>query len=243
LEHGLCGDAAQTSELFPDDARFRRITLECRGHGASQAGDVAKFSITTFASDLEALVESRGLAPLVIGGVSMGAAVALRLAVRRPKLVRGVILVRPAWVASAAPDNMKPNAEVGQLLGSYAANEARRFFLAGETASRLKKDAPDNLASLVGFFSSARPAVTSALLRAIASDGPGVSEAEVRRIEAPTLVIGTKQDVVHPLAYAEALAMLIPNSRLVEVTAKSRDGSRYVQDVRTALVSFLEEFA
>jgi pimeloyl-ACP methyl ester carboxylesterase len=243
LQHGLCGDAAQTAEVFPDDPRFRRVTLECRGHGASEAGDAAGFSIATFASDLVALIELHSLAPLVLGGVSMGAAIALRVAVRRPEVVRGLVLARPAWVVNAAPDNMKPNAEVGRLLGEYPTDEARRQFLTGKTAKRLAADAPDNLVSLTGFFSRAPLAVTSVLLGAIASDGPGVSEAETRRIAAPTLIIGTKQDVIHPLAHAEALASLIPDSRLVEVTAKSRDRAQYVREFRDALSGFLGEFA
>src|SRR5262249_50888787 len=144
--------------------RFRRVTLECRGHGASEAGEAAGLSIATFASDLEAFIESRGFAPLVVGGVSMGAAVALRLAVRRPELVRGLVLARPAWVTRAAPNNMTSNAEVGRLLGEYPADEARRLFLASETARRLTEAAPDNLVSLTGFFSRARLAVTSTLL-------------------------------------------------------------------------------
>jgi pimeloyl-ACP methyl ester carboxylesterase len=61
-------------------------------------------------------IESRELAPLVVGGVSLGAAIALRLAVRRPELVCGLILARPAWVTRAAPDNMKPNAKCGARL-------------------------------------------------------------------------------------------------------------------------------
>ena len=172
----------------------------------------------------------------------MGAAIALRLAVRRPELVRGLVLARPAWVASAAPDNMLPNAEVGRLLGAYPADEARRLFLAGETAKRLEAEAPDNLASLTGFFSRAPVSVTSALLRAIAADGPGVTEAEARGIAAPTLIIGTKQDYVHPLAHAETLASLIRDSRLVEVTPKSQNRARYVRDFRAALAGFFGEF-
>lgn len=243
LQHGLCGDAQRTAEVFPDDSRFRRITMECRGHGASEAGDPTGFSIATFASDLAALIESRGLAPLFVGGVSMGAAIALRLAVRRPELVRGLVLARPAWVASAAPDNMRPNAEAGRLLGAYPPDEGRRLFLAGETARRLAEDAPDNLVSLTGFFSRAPLAVTSALLQAIASDGPGISEAEARRIAAPTLIIGTAQDVIHPFVHAETLASLIPNSRLLELTPKSKDRVQYVRGFRAALAGFLGEYA
>lgn len=242
LQHGLCGDALQTTELFPDDTRFRRVTLECRGHGGSDPGDATSFSIATFALDVAAFIDCRGLAPVVLGGVSMGAAIALRVAVRRPELVRGLILARPAWVADAAPDNMRPNAEVGRLLGAYPSDEARRLFQSGATAKRLATDAPDNLASLNGFFSREPLRVTAALLQAIAADGPGVTEAQLREIAVPTLVLGTKQDVVHPLAHALTLASLIPGSRFAEVTPKAQDRAGYVRDVRAALAAFLGGF-
>jgi pimeloyl-ACP methyl ester carboxylesterase len=242
FQHGLCGEAGQTEEAFPDDPRFRRITLECRGHGASEAGPVAIFSIATFADDLAALIEANGLAPVVVGGISMGAAIALRLAVRRPDLVRGLILARPAWVTRAAPENMAPNAEVGRLLAALPADEAQKAFLANESAKRLAETAPDNLASLQGFFSRKPQTVTAALLQAIAGDGPAVSEKEVQSIGAPTLVIGCGRDAVHPLAHAETLTALIPDARLVKITAKADSRTHYVADFRAALSAFLTDF-
>lgn len=242
FQHGLCGDARQTEEAFPDEARLRRLTLECRGHGGSQPGDPAAFSIATFADDVAALIETVG-APAVIGGISMGAAIALRLAVRRPELVRGLVLARPAWTTAAAPANMAPNAEVGRLLSALPPLEARNAFAGTRTALRLQAEAPDNLASLLGFFHREPIAVTAALLTAIAADGPGVSEEEVRAIRVPTLVVGHDRDAIHPLAHARALAAAIPGARLAEITPKATDKARYVADFRHALSSFLSEFA
>ncbi|WP_274626325.1 alpha/beta fold hydrolase [Arvimicrobium flavum] len=241
FQHGLCGDAGQPAELFPEDARLRRITLECRGHGASEAGDTDRFGIATFARDVAAVADMTQSLPLVVGGVSMGAAIALRLAVKRPDLVCGLILVRPAWVTDAAPANMAPNAEVGRLLAALAGDEARKIFLAGETAKRLAAEAPDNLASLAGFFDRPNRAVTAALLQRISADGPGVSEDDLRALRVPTLVIGHGQDFVHPLAHAERLAALVPGSRLVRVTPKAENRARHVADVRDALQNFLKE--
>ncbi len=61
FQHGLCGDAQQTIEAFPLDPRFRRMTLEARGHGGSEAGDPDLFSIRTFAADIVAFIETYGL--------------------------------------------------------------------------------------------------------------------------------------------------------------------------------------
>ena len=243
FQHGLCGDARQTAEVFPDDPRLRRITLECRGHGASETGDPAHFSIATFADDLIALLEQLDRAPHVIGGISMGAAITLRIAVQRPELVWGLILARPAWITEAAPHNTAPNAEVGRLLATLPADKARAAFEAGGTARHLAKTAPDNLASLRGFFDRQPLATTAALLQAISADGPGVSEAEVRRLQTPALVIGTRRDAIHPLSHAETLAALIPNARLSVIAAKADDRTRYVAEFQQALNRHLKDFA
>jgi hypothetical protein len=72
--------------------------------------------------------------------------------------------------------------------------------------------APDNLASLRGFFSREPQATTAALLQAIAADGPGVSEEDLRNLEVPTLIVGHDIDYVHLLSYAAAIQLtpLIP---------------------------------
>lgn len=239
--HGLCGDSGQTAEVFPTDTGFRRITIEARGHGRSQAGAFGKLSISTFADDVADYIESALEAPVVVGGISMGAAISLRLAVRRPELVRALVLARPAWRTAAAPENMAPNAEVGHLLAHLPSPAARAAFLAGSTGRRLAAEAPDNLASLTGFFSREPVEVTGALLTAIAKDGPGVTEGDLGGIAAPTLVIGHERDLIHPIAYARALAEQIRTARFIQITPKAEDKVQYVADFRRAMAVFLKD--
>ena len=244
IQHGLCGDARQTAEALPDALGFHRITLECRGHGASDAGDT--FSIGIFTEDLAALIETLP-APVVVGGISMGAAIATRLAITRPDLVRGLILVRPAWVAEAAPSNMAPNAEVGDLLAALPAlpalpaRAARAAFAASATAATLALTAPDNLASLMGFFAREPLAVTAALLTRISADGPGISEDDLRALTIPALVCSTAQDAIHPAALAAQLAQLIPNAELIELPRKGRDKPAHLAALHAAMTRFLQE--
>lgn len=240
FQHGLCGDAAQTREAFPSGG-YRRVTVEARGHGSSEPGDLDKLSIATFAEDLAYFIEHELDAPVVVGGISMGAAISLRLAVRRPDLVKALILARPAWITAGAPANMTPNAEVGRLMASLEPRAAISAFLAGQTGQRLAAEAPDNLTSLTGFFSRQPIKVTASLLCAISNDGPGVTPAEVGSVTVPTLVIGHQQDVIHPLAHAQAVASLIPHARLVEITPKVVSRAQYVSDFHAAIRNFLKE--
>lgn len=239
FQHGLCGDAGQTAEVFPNDERFRRLTVEMRGHGGSDAGDTSIYSIATFTTDLTEFIETRLAPPVTVGGISMGAAIALRLAVRRPDLVRALVLARPAWVTDAAPANMAPNAEVGRLMKHLSPGLAKQTFLAGETARRLANEAPDNLASLIGFFTRSPLDVTSALLTSISGDGPGVTRDEIARVAVPTLVIGTARDCVHPLTFAQTITTMIPGAEFVEVTSKATDRTRYVAEMRSVVGRFL----
>lgn len=243
FQHGLCGDAGQTREAFPAEAGFCRFTLEMRGHGHSEAGDASHFSLDTFTRDLAAFIEGRFEQPVIVGGISMGAAIAARLAVTRPDLVSGLILARPAWVTQSAPENMAANAEVGRLLANQPPDAARESFLAGDTAQQLMRDAPDNLSSLLGFFSRQPLAVTSALLTSISADGPDIGEDQLRHLTIPTLVIGHRQDSVHPLVHAVAIAALIPAARFVEIIPKAEDRSRYISEFHAAIRNFLKDFS
>ncbi|WP_292451967.1 alpha/beta fold hydrolase, partial [Mesorhizobium sp.] len=153
FQHGLGGGEAQVAQTCPTG--FRRITLECRGHGGSGFGERRPFSFEMFADDVLAAADRAGLDRFVAGGVSMGAGIALRLAHRHPERVAGLILVRPAWTFSPAPRNMQPVAEIAELILFHGPEKARAIFAQSETAARLNREAPDNLASLLGYF--ARP--------------------------------------------------------------------------------------
>jgi pimeloyl-ACP methyl ester carboxylesterase len=238
FQHGLCGDARQVAEAMAGLAPQRWTCLECPGHGASDPADAP--SIAGFSADLAALVETLP-GPVVLGGISMGAAMACRLAVTRPGLVRALVLVRPAWVTGPSPPNMAPNAEVGALLSRLPADQARATFAAGATARRLAQEAPDNLASLMGFFDRSPTRQTARLLTAIAGDGPGITPADLRALRLPALICAAPQDSLHPAAHAGRLARLIAGARLVRLPPKGRDKPAHLAALTAALRPFLQE--
>jgi pimeloyl-ACP methyl ester carboxylesterase len=242
FQHGLGGDEAQVANIFPENAA-RRITLECRGQGGSSFGPAGGESIARFACDVEQLADELGITEPVLGGISMGAAIALRLAVRSALRPSGLVLARPAWIAASAPPNMAAYGIVGDLIQHMPMGQAREQFAESDVAIRLSHEAPDNLASLLGFFDRPEPQRFGRLLSAIAQDGPGVSEEEIAALRLPTLIIGHGIDHVHPLGYAQHLAHLIASARLVEITPKAKDPAAYAADFRSALLSFLGELS
>ncbi|TPL83072.1 alpha/beta hydrolase [Mesorhizobium sp. B2-3-13] len=240
FQHGLGGDAAQVAQNFPDGLSRRRLTVECRAQGGASAGSERPFSIAMFADDVLAAADAAGMERFVAGGISMGAAIALRLALHHPDRVSGLLLVRPAWAFDAAPQNMQPYVEVAELIDRLPLDEARDAFASSATATRFRSEAPDNLASLLGFFERENATVFAEVMQSIANDGPGVTRAEAAGLERPTLVIGSGIDLVHPVATARELAETIPNAVFAEVTPKAIDKNSHFAEIRAAIGSFLD---
>ena len=240
-QHGLGATSAQPAEVFPpntEKAKFQRITLICRGHEGSQLGDPQNLSIAQFTDDALALLDHLNLQTIAAGGISLGAAIALRLAALHPTRINALILARPAWVTDPAPQTMKAYTEVARLLASHG-EIGRALFQSGQIYRDLSLASPDNAASLVTFFTRPNPETTTALLSRIPLDGPGITEAQIQSITQPTLILTTPEDHVHPPAYGEALAALIPHATLTSLTPKGRDKPGHIADFKAALSAFL----
>lgn len=239
FQHGLGATCDQPFEIMGDFLGFRRITLECRGHGASDLGSAAELSIATFADDLLALMDHLNIARAHAGGISMGAAITTRFAVLNPLRVRSLCIARPAWFDRAAPENMAVFSVAAAFLDAHGVDEGRARFQASEPFLALESASPDNATSLLGQFDRTDPASTVALLSRLAIDGPGISFADYHALRLPVQVIGHQLDAVHPWSMAQAIADAVPGSQLVEITAKSTSKERYLGEFSSALERFL----
>ena len=238
FQHGLGGDEAQVAQNVPTSA-IHRLTLECRAHGASSLGNARPLSIRMFAEDVLAAATEYGFDRFIIGGISMGAAIALHLAHHHAHRVAGLVLVRPAWTFEASPDNLAPIRAVAALIRSYPIEEAKRRFVSSEIGRRIAAEAPDNFSSLLGYFDRPDAATFALVLADIAADGPDVPRAAAAAFAMPTLIIGNQHDAIHPLSCAQTLANVIPGASFVEVTAKAVDKNRHFAEVQDAIAHFL----
>jgi YbgC/YbaW family acyl-CoA thioester hydrolase len=71
---------------------FRRVAPDLRGMGLSDAPDLG-YSMTTYADDLAALLDTLGVGRAVLCGLSMGGYVALDFARRWPERLSGLVLM------------------------------------------------------------------------------------------------------------------------------------------------------
>ena len=104
LVHGGWGDHTAWDPAVPAFAeRFRVLAYDRRGHSRSERPP-GPDRIEDDVADLAALLERLGLAPAHVAGFSFGAAIALRLAMRRPDLVRSAAAQEPPLFALLADD-------------------------------------------------------------------------------------------------------------------------------------------
>ena len=237
-QHGLGATQAQAAEVFPESSRFRRITMECRGHADSELGAPEGLSIQQFADDAVALLDHLGVRRAVVGGISLGAAIALRLAVHYPERVSEQIIARPAWISEAAPEHLKIYIDVAELLAQYGPEQGLERLQASERYRWVMRESPDNAASMRSFFTR-EPASTVALLSRIPAQGPGVTREQISRLALPTLVIANEGDYVHSIATATAVAELIPGATLKIIPSKNSTRDAYVEAFKAALDEFL----
>src|SRR5215218_10961108 len=100
LVHGLGGAASNWVELAPELARDHRvIAVDLPGHGGSSPLPALP-NLEPFADRVGLVLRSEAADPAVVVGHSLGCVVALRLAMRSPELVRGLVLVSAAGIGS-----------------------------------------------------------------------------------------------------------------------------------------------
>ena len=237
LTNGLLLDAGVNRQLARSLAAhgFRVVLLDLLGHGTSDKPHHAtQHRMDRYARQVVALLDELGVQRAVVGGVSLGANVAMHVAVQAPDRVAALLVEMPLleWATPAAASLFVP------LL--FAVTFGGRLF--GAVTSlirRLPRTRIDLLDSFLGTLSM-EPEAIAAVLHGILV-GPVAPEIEERcAIAAPTLIIGHEHDLIHPFNDAENLAQQIPDARLVQ--ARSMFELRLAPERLTGeIVRFLDE--
>lgn len=196
-------------------ARHRCVAIDWRGQGRSAVA-ASGYDMDTLADDAAALIEHLGIAPCHFVGLSMGGFVGMRLAARRPELVRSLVLI--ATAADAEPRRkvlryallslvartvgLSPVVTpVMQIMfgGAFLADPARA---AEQKARRAELAGVDR----VGAVRATWGVITR---RAV--------EAELGRITVPTLVLSGSDDRAVLPARARRTAAAIAGARFVAI--------------------------
>lgn len=156
---------------------------------------------------LDAAAERSG--PIIVGGVSIGAAVAAAWALRHPERVVGVLAALPAWMG--APDDA-PAAHAAR----YSAEQLRTEGLDAVVA-QMRASSPAWLGDeLTRSWTAQWPQLPDALEEAAAYVAP--TRGELAGLTVPMGVTAAVDDAVHPLQTASEWVAAAPRAALCTVT-------------------------
>jgi pimeloyl-ACP methyl ester carboxylesterase len=125
LLHGFGGAASNWALVAPPLAeRWRVLVPELPGHGGSSALPAPPERLDPYADRMAALLDG----PVVLVGHSLGAVVALRMALRHPDLVRGLVLTGSAGIGSGTRSSQRAITLLSLLQPAKRISPLRRAF-------------------------------------------------------------------------------------------------------------------
>jgi len=241
FQHGLGADVNQPFSLFRQPAGIRLIALDARGHGQSETGPAEETSLGASADDLLDLIKYLEIPGAVLGGISMGAAIALVFALRYPAKALGLVLSRPASLDRPNPFNQKIFALIAGLIKTAGPEEGLRAFQALPAFKEIELEFPDTAKSLSNQFKHPRAREMAANLSSIPNESPLDDIEQARSIKCPTLILANKKDPIHPYEHGVRLAQAIPGAQFREVASKSVDLNQHLREVQQFIQEFLSQ--
>ncbi len=182
LLHGFMGSEENFTHLIPELKKFcNPITIDLLGHGKTEGAELHyRFSTKEQVADITKLISEQLKIPLYLYGYSMGARLALQLALHRPDLYKGLILESGTFgiegeteqQARQALDARRSDAILGNFEGFLKEWSKMPLFSSSTASSKLlkqveqtqKEQNPFWLAnSLQGFGTGTMPCVRDRL--------------------------------------------------------------------------------
>ena len=201
-------DFDELRERIPE--RLRTVAIDWPAHGESAPGHHPATAMH-LADIAEAAVERLAPDGAIVLGNSVGGFSAARMAIRRPELVKGLVIVDAGGFAGRPPH-----------VRAFCALMARPWFLraiyptfcARYMRARTSADGRAQDAAVATTRQDPGLRAVSELWRSFASPEHDL-RADAASIAAPTLVIWGRRDPVIPLRIGRRIAGMIPDARLV----------------------------
>lgn len=177
------------------------IVVDLPGHGRSPGP--GRQSVAAYADDVFALMDSLKIGRAILGGHSMGGAIALTMALSMPERTRGLLLVGTGAKLAVHPDILNGIlTELGKTIGLLIG-----WYYSPSATEQMRR--------------RTQQALSSVTPQTLYGDYAAVNQFDVRdqlnHIQVPTLIVGSTADQLTPFKFSEYLHEHIAGSQLVKV--------------------------
>ncbi|GAA2173806.1 alpha/beta hydrolase [Agrococcus versicolor] len=237
--HGLGGSRASILRSLPDGLRSHVVAPDVRAHGASTLlGEGDDFALEALAAECaDALAAEHDGSPVAIVGVSMGAAIGLRIALSGRFRIDRVAFLRPSFTHEAMPANLAVFPVIAELLERHGPRRALPALRASGSYDAIRSLSPVGAEALEMQVTQPLAWERRARLLEIPRD-PAYRHGELGTLRAPTVVLASPRDPVHPLHVAEEWAAGL-RCRLLVSPARDDGAPAVMAWYREQLGSFL----
>lgn len=246
FSHGLLRDRrmfdAQVADLRD---RYRCVRYDHRGQGESESSRDPDAGIEVVYEDAVALIEALGVAPCHWVGLSMGGMVGMRLAARRPELVRSLVLLETTAERESLVNALQGSLSlavrrvVGPRLAATVLLEPTMMRYYGSTFRHDPTRRDECEAERADVAKKIR-VTSSAVISGVLKRLPVVDE--LQAIRAPTIVVSGDEDAAIPPEKAKRLADAIPQARFEIVAGAGHTSTVEQPSAVTALIArFLDQ--
>ena len=213
LSSGLGGAGAYWAPQMEALSRdFRVVTYDHRGTGRTGGEASETGGIAAMADDVLEIVDALTLSRLHFVGHALGGLIGLELALRKPELIEKLVVVN-GWSKADPHSGRCFDARIALLqnTGVEAFIKAQPLFLypavwMSENPERMAADEIHGVAHFQG---------ETNILRRIAALRAFDIDAQLPDIQVPTLVIGTRDDLLVPYTRSVHLAEGLPHGTLL----------------------------
>jgi len=236
---GLAGGSSlweRQMEFFSSE--YQVITFDYRGVGQSDKPDIP-YSAAMLVDDVAGLMQSLGIAPAHVYGLSMGGMIAQELALEYPHVVRTLILGATSCGGAHA---VWPSEEMMQILFNLPGLPPREAMKAASsllfTTESLERN-PDLLQQLVTRGAQSPPSPQGFKRHSEAISGFDTYD-RLQQVEVPTLVIAGTEDRLLPPDNSRLLASRIPGAELVFLEGSGHGYIWEADDADVIVLDFLK---
>jgi len=237
FQHGLGADCQQPQSLLKDLEQVQLISMDCRGHGDTPLDDPNQISFNQFADDIIDLSGYLNINQFISGGISMGAGIALNIAIRHLVKVKALILVRPAWLNKPHPENLHLLEVLAELINNRQGESITNL----KEFKELETKEYNTSQAVLKQLDRKQPEHTAFLLQKMVADSPFSELEQLKSIRIPTLILSSHNDFLHPYHYGPILQQSIPHSVFREVPSRYLNNDLHEKAVLHEVESFLKQ--
>jgi len=215
LLHGIAANIFCWRHLIPFlSAHFRVWAVDLKGFGQSDAPLESDYGLLAQAELLLNFLVQKNLSQVTLIGNSMGGAIAAEMAIQKPDLTKGLVLINPAYDPKLIKIDIRRFKFFVPLIAPFVNRFLVRLYIKriyGSSETKISEEVVDGyIAPYLGKINN-----YLTFLKAFDALMDHSLISRIEKIKLPILIVGGQNDNLVPIRYTEALHKRLLTSQLI----------------------------